>query len=83
MAKAILTTSSIIQHSLKILENEFEKTYEPFYSIRKDPNDLFSLEKHKVFLPIETIASGLTYDEVCALYRLTCGGEPRWDTEAK
>jgi len=36
-----------------------------------------------VFLPIETIASGLTYDEVCALYRLTCGGEPRWDTEAK
>ena len=83
MAKAILTTSSIIQQSLKVLENEFERAYEPIYSIRKEPNDLFSLEKHMVGFSIETVASGLTYDEVCALYKLTCGGEPRWDTEAK
>jgi len=83
MAKAILTTSSIIQQSLKVLENEFERAYEPIYSIRKEPNDLYALEKHMVGFSIETIASGLTYDEVCALYKLTCGGEPRWDTEAK
>lgn len=83
MAKAILTTSSIIQQSLKVLENEFEKTNEPFYSIRKEPNDLYALDKHKIFLPVELVASGLTYDEVCALYKLTCGDEPRWDTEAK
>ena len=83
MAKAILTTSSIIQQSLKVLENEFERAYEPIYSIRKEPNDLYALEKHMVGFSIETVASGLTYDEVCALYKLTCGGEPRWDTEAK
>jgi len=82
MAKAILTTGNMIKSSLQILEDEFNRA-SSFYSIRKEPNDLYALEQHKVFLPIETVASGLTYDEVCALYRLTCGGEPRWDTEAK
>ena len=83
MANAVLTTSSIIQQSMQVLQNEFAKVYQPIYSLRKQPDDLYALDKHVVFEPVEVIATDLTYDEVCALYKLTYGGEPRWDTEAK